>query len=121
MLKALEPKYGEIGDLTKLSRTGFSPQFLKSMLEQYALWDRPMSQICSKAVNIKVKTFMYNPTEGEYIQEDAALGEAIHQLVLGHHQSLLVTKGKEIVGILRLTDVFMNVFEEMRACQLSDT
>lgn len=116
-LRALEPKYREMGDPGRLSRTGFSPQFMKSMLEQYALWDRPLSQICSKAVNIKVKVFMHTPTEGEYIQENAALGEAIHQLVMGHHQSLLVTGEKEIVGILRLTDVFMNIFEEMRACQ----
>lgn len=121
VLRALEPKYREMGDPGKLSRTGFSPQFMKSMLEQYALWDRPMTQICSKAAKIKVKNFMYTPTEGEYIQEDAALGEAIHQLVMGHHQSLLVTRKKEIVGILRLTDVFMNIFEEMRNCQTSET
>ena len=35
--------------------------------------------------------------------------EAIHQLVMGRHQSLLVTKGKDIVGILRLTDVFREI------------
>ncbi len=117
VLRALEPKYREIGDPGRLSRTGFSPQFMKSMLEQYALWDRPLNQICSKAANIKVKVFMHTPTEGEYIQENAALCEAIHQLVMGHHQSLLIIGEKEIVGILRLTDVFMNIFEEMRACQ----
>jgi CBS domain-containing protein len=116
VLRALEPKYREIGDPGKLSRTGFSPQFMKSMLQQFALWDRPLSQICSKGAKIKVKEFMYTPTEGEYIDEKASLGEAIHQLVMGHHQSLLVTGEKSIVGILRLTDVFMTVFEEMRAC-----
>ena len=118
VLRALEPKYREIGDLSKLSKTGFSPQFMKSMLDQYALWNRPLNQICGKGANIKVKVFMNTPTEGEYIQEDAPLGEAIHQLVLGHHQSLLVTRNKKIVGILRLTDVFMKIFEEMRACQI---
>ena len=117
VLGALEPKYREVGDLGKLSKTGFSPEFMKSMLDQYALWDRPLNQICSKASNIKVKIFMHTPTEGEYIHEDARLGEAIHQLVLGHHQSLLVTSIKKIVGILRLTDVFMKIFEEMRACR----
>ena len=118
VLGALEPKYREVGDLGKLSKTGFSPEFMKSMLDQYALWDRPLNQICSKASNIKVKTFMHTPTEGEYIHEDARLGEAMHQLVLGHHQSLLVTSIKKIVGILRLTDVFMKIFEEMRACRI---
>ena len=118
VLGALEPKYREMEDLSSLSRTGFSPEFMKSMLDQYALWDKPLNQICSKGANIKVKVFMHTPTEGEYIKEDASLGEAIHQMVLGHHQSLLVTSNKKIAGILRLTDVFMKIFEEMRACQL---
>jgi CBS domain-containing protein len=62
---------------------------------------------------------MYTPTEGEYVPQDASLDQALHQLVVGHHQSLLVTKdGKEIVGILRLTDVFQEVCEMMKACQL---
>jgi CBS domain containing-hemolysin-like protein len=62
---------------------------------------------------------MYTPTEGEYVPMDATLDQALHQLVVGHHQSLLVTKdGKEIVGILRLTDVFQEVCEMMKACQL---
>jgi CBS domain-containing protein len=118
VLGALEPKYREMEDLDKLSKTGFSPEFMKSMLKQYALWDKPLNQICSKGANKKVKVFMHTPTEGEYIQEDTRLGEAIHQMVLGHHQSLLVTSNKKIAGILRLTDVFMKIFEEMRACQV---
>ena len=119
VLRALEPKYRELGDPDRLSRTGFSLQFMKSMLEQYALWNKPLSQICSKGAKIMVKDFMYKPTEGEYVKESAALGEAIHMLVMGHHQSLLVTgEDEKIVGILRLTDVFMTVFEEMQACQI---
>ena len=45
---------------------------------------------------------MYNPTESEYISEDAYLEETIHMLIMGHHHSLLVTKGDDIVGVLRL-------------------
>jgi predicted transcriptional regulator len=105
-----------MGDPGALSRTGFSPQFLKSMLEQYALWDKPIEVICGKAANLTVKDFMYTPTEGEYVKENAYLGEAIHQLVMGHHQSLLVTREEEIVGILRLTDVFKHIFQTMKTC-----
>jgi len=39
-------------------------------------------------------------------------------LVMGHHPSLLVTKGGEIVGILRLTDVFMEIFRLMKLCEI---
>ena len=118
ILRTLEPKYAEMGDLGPLSRAGFSPQFLKSMVEKFALWDKPLSDICSKAGRMKVKDIMYSPTEGEYVEENASLGEAIHQLVIGHHQSLLVTRGKEIVGILRMVDVFKEVCEAMKSCEL---
>jgi len=118
ILKTLEPKYAEMGDLGPLSRAGFSPEFLKSMIEKFALWDKPLSDICSKAAGLKVKDIMYTPTEGEYVEESASLGEAIHQLVMGHHQSLLVTRRKEIVGILRLVDVFRRVLEAMKTCEL---
>lgn len=115
---ALEPKYQKIGEKKMITRSGFSPQFLKSMLSQYSLWDAPLSDICRKASKIKVKTFMYTPTEREYVEETASLGEAIHQLVMGHHHSLLVTRGNDIVGILRLTDVFKEVFDAMKACEV---
>ena len=113
-LRALEPKYGAMGDPGTLSRAGFSPHFLRSMLEQYSLFEEPLKDACNTAAKIKVKEFMYTPGEGEYIEEDASLGHAIHHLVMGHHQSLLVTRGEEIVGILRLTDVFKEVFRVMK-------
>ena len=118
ILRTLEPKYAEMGDLGPLSRAGFSPQFLKSMIEKFALWDKPLTDICSKAARLKVKDIMYTPTEGEYVEESASLGAAVHQLVMGHHQSLLVTRGKEIVGILRLVDVFKEICEAMKTCEL---
>ncbi|MDY6863141.1 MAG: CBS domain-containing protein [Thermodesulfobacteriota bacterium] len=118
VLKALEPKYDEMGDQKSFSRFGFSQKFLKSMIEQFRLWDKPLDDICKKASRLKVKDFMYTPTEGEFVKEESSMDEAIHQLIMGHHQSLLVTGGKEIVGILRLTDVFREVCQTIKACQL---
>jgi CBS domain-containing protein len=59
---------------------------------------------------------MHKPTEGEFIDAEASLDVAIHLLVLGHHQSLLVTRKEEIIGILRLTDVFAAIFHSMKEC-----
>jgi CBS domain-containing protein len=118
VLRALEPKYEELLDSRGLARFGFTKQFMKSMLTHYHLWDQPLTDICRKAGSQKVDRFMHTPTEGEYVEQSATLDEAIHLLVLGHHQSLLVTRDKEIVGILRLTDVFAAVFHAMRDCQL---
>jgi len=35
--------------------------------------------------------------------------------VMGNHQSLLVTRDERIVGILRLSDVFKEVFQTMES------
>ncbi len=119
VIRGLEPRYEKIGDLKTISRFGFSSEFIRSMLKNYGLWEKPMDDICRKAGQMKVKDIMYTPTEGEYVQEDATLDEAIHQLVIGHHQSLLViTKEKEIIGILRLTDVFKQICDIIKTCQL---
>jgi len=74
--------------------------------------------MCTKAANVKVKDFMYTPTEGEYIEAEAPLCEAIHQFVMGHHQSLLVMREGEIAGILRLTDVFKAVCQMIKTCTI---
>jgi hypothetical protein len=42
---------------------------------------------------------------------------AVMQLVTGHHISLLVTREKEIIGILRMTDAFAAVFHTMKECE----
>jgi predicted transcriptional regulator len=56
---------------------------------------------------------MQQVTEGEFLSADATLDEAIHMLIMGHHHSLLVADKKNIIGILRLTDVFAAVFQSL--------
>jgi CBS-domain-containing membrane protein len=119
VLKGLEGGYKKMGDFKGISHTGFSTEFIKSMVDKYDLWKKPLEDICRRSPHIKVKDIMYTPTEGEYVHQEATLDQALHQLVVGHHQSLLVTKdGKEIVGILRLTDVFQEVCEMIKVCQM---
>ncbi len=108
MIQALEPQYKVSKERKKgaLDHFGFSQKFIESVSLQYNLWDRPLQNLYKKALEQKVKSFMYKPTEGEYIQESATLNEVIHRLIIGQHHSLLVTNGHDIVGIVRLTDVF---------------
>jgi hypothetical protein len=118
VLWAIEPRYKQMGNLKETSRYGFSPDFLRSMIESYGLWRKPLEGLCRKAAEMKVKDIMQTPTEGEYVAEDATLDAAIHQLVMGRHQSLLVTRGETIVGILRLSDVFKKICDNIKACQI---
>ncbi|MEJ2727201.1 MAG: CBS domain-containing protein [Deltaproteobacteria bacterium] len=116
VLKALEPKYKKMIEGEGLHRYGFAKDFEKSILEKFGLFAGPLDDICRKAGERNVKEFMYTPTEGEYVSEDASLDVAIHQLIVGRHQSLLVTRNKKIVGVLRLTDVFAAVYHKMKEC-----
>ena len=113
VIRALEPKYDDMGDMKHLARTGFSENFIKSMLNKYALYEIPLADMCKRAENLMVTDFMYSPSEGEYVKADASLREAVHIFVMGEHQSLLVTRDEKIVGILRLTDVFTEIFQTM--------
>ncbi len=118
VLRTLEPKYGEMGDQHSISRFGFSEKFLQSLREQFSLLDIPFDEACRNASKVKVKKFMHSPSEGQYIQEDATLDVAIHRLVMGHYQSLCVTRKKKIVGVIRLTDVFAEIFQTMKTAEL---
>lgn len=117
VIRSLESGYVKMDEVKAIPHSGFSRELLKSMMKKYDLWQSPLEDICRKAFQIKVREIMYTPGEGEYVDQDATLNEAIHQLVIGRHQSLLVTAGNEIVGILRLTDVFTQVTDAMKSCK----
>ena len=52
----------------------------------------------------------------EFVRENATLAEAIHQLVMGSHHSLIVLNDEEkIVGVLKLTDVFEKFSRTIKA------
>lgn len=119
LMRGLEPRYREIGNDTMIARAGFSPAFLKAMQDQHSLWDEPLRDICRKAAGLRVENIMHSLEEGEFLTEDTTLDEAIHRQVTCHHQSLLVVNDKrDIVGILRTTDVFTKICEAIKACEL---
>jgi FixJ family two-component response regulator len=108
IIQAMEPQYKETQERKKgaLDHLGFGRKFIETVSHQFSTWDKPLQNLYQKAIGQKVKSFMYKPTEGEYISISANMDEIIHQLIIGKHHSLLVTNGTDIVGIVRLTDVF---------------
>ena len=115
ILVALEPNYGKVEGMEVLQRSGYSPDLIRSMLEDNVLWSEPLQFVCKRATNLKVSDFMRAPSEGEYIDKNATLGEATHQLVAYPYHSLLVTSGDDVVGILRLSDVFTKICNLIKA------
>ena len=118
VLRALEPKDEDPSEIKELSQFGFSSNFVHKLLKQRRMRARPLKDLCSKASKLRVEDFMQTPSEGEIIEQEASLEMAIMQLVTGHHISLLVTRDKEIIGVLRLTDAFAAVFHTMKECEL---
>jgi len=64
---------------------------------------------CHSVLNLKVGDCMSPPKSNEFVIESETLEEAIHKLAIGRHQSLRVTSGENIVGILRLCDVYQQL------------
>lgn len=118
VLRALEPKYETLLASESLAHTGMTRSFLKSLMDKYSLWGGAMHDICKKAAAQRIKDFMRPPGDGEYIDADATLDQAIHQLVVGGYQSLLVRREGAVVGLLRLTDVYAVVSETIKSCAL---
>lgn len=116
VLRALEPKDEGVEGINELARFNFSRKFVQGLRKERRLQSEPLKDLCAQAAKVKVEDFMQAPAEGEYVDLDASLDVAIHQLVLGNHLSLLVTQARKIVGILRLTDAFAAVLHGMKEC-----
>ena len=118
ILIALELNYKKIEANEKgaLSRFGLSSMFIKYTMKEYNLWDKPLDHLCKKAMQRNVKEFMYTPTEGEFIDENETMNNAVHKLIIGKHHSLLVTKRGKIAGVLRLSDVFEKITDLLKEC-----
>ena len=112
-LKALEPKYDKMGDLGTLSRVGLSSDFITNMMENMNLWKEDFADICRRANTAKVREVMHPVTES--IDEEAHLSYAVHKIVMFQTLSLLVTRGNQIIGILRLSDLFNEVGEQLKS------
>jgi len=125
LIAALEPNYKEMKSSMNhgsMHRLGLSDGFAKSTLEQYHLWEKALENLCEKAIHLKVKDIMYTPEMGEFVNASTTLDEAIHRLIVGRHHSLLVTSdhdAQEIVGVLRIVDVFELVCDAMHECAVA--
>jgi CBS domain-containing protein len=114
----IEPGYRSIETITEKSHFGLSSEYLRTMMQDFGLWKKPLEDLCRKAAEIRVKDIMSKPAPGEYIDEEATLNEAIHLLVMGHLLSLIVKKGDTITGILRMSDVFNNICDKVKTCKI---
>jgi hypothetical protein len=117
-LKTLEPKYNAFGNVEQLSRAGVNPEFLEMMMDNLRFWQDNMDIIYRRARSVRVREVMKPVTEN--IGENSTLAEAIHHIIMLQVLSLTVTRGEEVVGILRLSDLFDEVSQAIRKPNSTD-
>ena len=120
VLVGIEPKYKRFGDMALLSRFGYPAGFYDYILQNIDLLQKPLDDLCRKAASLKVKDIMSEHQINTQIDEGGTINQAIHQLVISNQHSLLVTRDKEIVGVLRLVDVAEEIGDYMKACVLEE-
>jgi predicted transcriptional regulator len=106
-LKALEPGYKNLGQLDMISKAGLSKEFITSMMKNYGLLQDDLDAIRNRTKTIKIKDVMRPVTE--HIDINDTINEAMHKIIMWQTLSVLVTKGDTVVGILRLSDLFDEV------------
>lgn len=121
LIRGLEPSYDNVEVGEDLARYGLG-YAMKSMRQQYRLWQTPFSDLCRKARDVKIKDFITKASiEEQSVKIDDSLVKAFDWFVMGRHGSLFVFDGQEIVGLLRFTDVYNKVSETMKECGLKTT
>ena len=118
ILRGLEPRYDNVGDVEKMERFGLSKEFITFMRKHFGLWEGSFQDLCQKAVGTIVEDILEPPAPHLFVDADAPIVDAVHQLMVGTDMALLVTSGDDVVGILRLIDAFHLVCEEIKACKI---
>lgn len=117
-LRAIEPPHDDSQRFQDLGQFGFSQNYIRTLRKRHRRQAASLADLCKKAVELKVEDFMHIAHEDEFIDLEATLDLAIHQIVHEKLLSLLVTKDGETIGILRLADVFAAVFHTLKECPL---
>jgi signal-transduction protein with cAMP-binding, CBS, and nucleotidyltransferase domain len=97
------------------------------MVDNYGLMEMSLNDACCDAAELKVEEIMTPIYEREVVQhekeiveDDAYLKEAIHLLLMGNLMTLFVRHEGQIIGVLRLSDVFDAVAKAMEECVVPD-
>lgn len=83
-----------------------------SMVETFGLWSHALLRNAPDAARQMTAGALLRRAqehEDERIDAGASMDQAVNQLIRGRYLSLLVTRNSQIVGILRLSDVFRTV------------
>lgn len=113
VMQGLEPGYVRMMDTDNL-RFRDVDYVVRTMQEQTRLWAKPFEDLCKTAQDVQVREFLRKPSESTLIKAEDSLDAAFHRFVVGRHDSLFVKEGKELVGLLRFSDVYREVSRRIK-------
>jgi CBS domain-containing protein len=114
VIRSLEPKYRQFGDLRRLSLAGLPREFVEVIFAKLELWNHPLRELCREASDRLVRDVMTVITENEFIDGNSPIAEAIHRMLMGNHPSLFVNGDGGVIGILRMSDIADHVCREIK-------
>ena len=117
-VQGLEPSYDRIDSLKSVSRYRLGQSVLDRMKEEFRLWQTPLVELCTKAYNAEIENFIRMPSSDHMVNVEDKMDKAFHLFVVGRHDSLFVTEGEEIVGLIRFSDVYRKIAKTMRECPM---
>ncbi len=117
VLRALDMGNNKTDNIEEIVEFGFSQKYMAEQMERSQLKGTSLRKICSKPATMKVENFMKTPSEHQYVKEETSLEVAIYQLLTGGYLSLMVLRENSIVGVLRLTDIFLAIVQAMKENQ----
>jgi hypothetical protein len=118
LVYGLEPNYDKIESLKDLSYYRIANSVFENMKEQFRLWQQPLDKLCTKAVEVKIQNCIRTPSPDHILSPGDSMDKAFHLFVVGRNDSLFVMEGKDIVGLIRFSDVYRKIVETIRACPL---
>ncbi|WP_027189294.1 CBS domain-containing protein [Paucidesulfovibrio longus] len=113
---ALEPNYKRLFGTAK-GENSLSADYVAKLYKDYDLWTEPLENLCRDGAEIRVGEIMHHCARTEFMDEGDDLGKALHRFVMGVHQPIIVRRGEEVTGVLRLGDVFEKIRELTLACK----
>jgi CBS domain-containing protein len=91
----------------ELSRAGVSQDSISTVMRHFRFFQETFEEFYQRARSVDACEVMHPVEEG--IDENATLQEAINRFGQGHALSILVKRGEEIIGVLRLSDLFQEI------------
>jgi CBS-domain-containing membrane protein len=111
-LRALQPHRNMLDDTGKLASAGVSEQVISTVIDHAKFFQDNLSDLCARASGMSVTEAMRPVSES--IDENCSLAEAIARMVQWESLSVLVKRKNEVVGLLRLSDVYQEIAEYIK-------